>query len=311
MLEKPNKPILLIWLVVLILLLIPACTLNRLAGETLPAFENTPAGGQELETQPFQSQSTQTAGQPGNILSTSAHPVCSRDKGAVEEYQIIRQDQELTGRVYIPPCYGLDPEQRYPVLYLLHGATETDQQWEKIGITREADRLIRAAVISPVIIVMPRELTWVPLSENRFGDLLVTEIVPWVDQHYLTLNDREYRAIGGLSRGGNWALRIGLLHWGIFGKVGGHSAPLFYGDLLRIPGWIESIPASRYPGIYLDIGHADNNLEQAQQLVKILSGLEIPFQWTINSGLHNEDYWSSQVEDYLIWYSRNWSQPVE
>jgi enterochelin esterase-like enzyme len=191
-------------------------------------------------------------------------------------------------------------------LYLFHGATATDQQWLNLGIAEAADKLILNSQIQPLIIVMPLELTWVALPDNPFGDYLVTDLVPWVDTHYQTLPDSDFRAIGGLSRGGNWAVRIGLLHWGLFGSIGAHSTPLFFGDLNRVKGWFEVIPGSRLPAIYLDIGRDDNNLEAAQDFQKKLTELDIPHEWIINPGLHDEDYWSSHIGDYLLWYSSRW-----
>jgi enterochelin esterase-like enzyme len=171
--------------------------------------------------------------------------------------------------------------------------------------------LISKSAIYPMIIIMPRELTWVYLPGNPFGDALVTELLPWVESHYQTLEGRQYRALGGLSRGGNWAIRIGLLHWGMFGTIGAHSTPLFYGDLERLPGWIEAIPASRYPRIYLDIGQGDNNLEAARNLEKALTGLEVPHEWIINPGLHDAAYWRTHLEDYLLWYSEAWGYLIK
>jgi enterochelin esterase-like enzyme len=154
---------------------------------------------------------------------------------------------------------------------------------------------------------MPKEQTWVALPENSFGDNLVSELVPWIDQKYQTINDREYRAIGGVSRGGNWAVRLGLLHWGTFGSIGAHSTPLFFGDLNRIPDWINVIPTSRAPRIYLDIGEDDNHYLDALKLSRKLDSLQVPHNWNTNPGLHNEDYWKAHLEDYLRWYSGGWN----
>ena len=159
-----------------------------------------------------------------------------------------------------------DPDREYPTLYMLHGATETDSQWDDLGLDEWADTLILEKEISPLIIIMPREITWIILPENPFGDHLITAIIPWIDNHYQTLENRDYRAIGGMSRGGNWAVRLGLLHWGMFGSIGAHSTPLFLGDLKRVPGWVEIIPTSQTPRILMDIGEDDNNLADAQAL---------------------------------------------
>lgn len=231
---------------------------------------------------------------------------CIELSGSIETYQISRGGVELSGSIYTPPCYEFDSARDYPTLYLLHGATEDDQQWVDLGLADRADQLISESAIPPLIIIMPLELTWVALPENPFGDYLVTDLMPWIEVEYRTLADRDYRAIGGLSRGGNWSLRIGLLHWGMFGSIGAHSTPLFYGDLRRIPGWIEAIPHSRMPRIYLDIGEGDNNLEAALDLDDVLNKLEVIHDWNVYPGLHEDLYWKAHLGEYLLWYSLGW-----
>lgn len=226
----------------------------------------------------------------------------------MQGYDVPWKGESLSGRIYTPPCYGEDPDRRYPVLYLLHGDTETDQQWDDLGINELADELIGRGEIPPLLIVMPRELTWLSPPENPFGDQLVQAVLPWVDSHYQTIADRRHRAVGGLSRGGNWAVRLGLLHWGLFGSLGGHSTPLFYGDLNRVPGWLEAIPPDKFPRIYLDIGDADTNLEEARAFHKLLLDHDLAPEWHLNSGLHDRTYWLSHLEEYLRWYSAGWSE---
>jgi len=232
---------------------------------------------------------------------------CSEASGVIETYEIAWKEEILTGRIYLPPCYGSDPEREYPTLYMLHGATETDGQWDDLGMDEWADTLILEKEISPLIIIMPREITWIILPENPFGDHLITAIIPWIDSHYQTLENRDFRAIGGMSRGGNWAIRLGLLHWGLFGSIGAHSTPLFLGDLKRVPGWMEIIPASQTPRILMDIGQDDSNLADAQALHEYLLDQEIPHEWRMHPGLHDEHYWRTHLEEYLKWYSAEWA----
>jgi enterochelin esterase-like enzyme len=234
-------------------------------------------------------------------------PVCRESAGIVDSYQIPWEGESLTGRIYTPPCYQSNLDQNYPVVYLLHGATKTDQQWDSLGVDEVADQLIARGQIPPLLIVMPQENTWISLPENPFGDQLVQGVLPWVDRHYRTIPDRQHRAVGGLSRGGNWAVRLGLLHWGLFGSLGGHSTPLFFGDLNRVPGWLEEIPADNLPRIYLDIGEDDNQLDEARAFRDLLVNEDLQPEWHLSPGLHNQEYWESHLQDYLLWYSSGWS----
>ena len=241
------------------------------------------------------------------IAAPTQREPCSEPSGKTVPYEISWKDEILAGRIYTPPCYGVDTDRKYPTLYLLHGAVDTDQQWDDLGLDEWADILISGGEIPPLIIIMPREITWIVLPENPFGDHLVKAVIPWVDNHYQTLDDREYRAVGGMSRGGNWAVRLGLLHWGLFGSIGAHSTPLFIGDLKRVPGWVEIIPASQTPRLLMDIGQDDNNLAEAQALHKSLLNLDFPHEWRLYPGLHDEQYWKTHLEEYLKWYSAGWA----
>jgi len=247
---------------------------------------------------------------PELISSTAAteETSCLDEVGLIEAFSIpiSRTQDEISGRIYTPPCYSVNLDQNYPTLYLLHGATETDQQWEELGVDDLADTLISRDELPPLIIIMPREDSWIPLPENLFGDHIIKDLIPWVDAHYRTLEDREYRAIGGLSRGGNWAIRIGLLNWGLFETVGVHSAPLFYGDLERVPDWYAGIPESKIPRIYIDIGQDDTDWADAAAFENLLTELGIPHTWHQYPGMHEESYWHDHLDEYLLWYSSGW-----
>lgn len=111
--------------------------------------------------------------------------------------------------VYTPPTYGKD-NTRYPVLYLQHGWGENETTWAKQGHAGLImDNLIADGKIKPFIIVMTYGMT----NDVKFGKIreftakefetvLLDELVPYVDSHFLTLADRSHRALAGLSMGG-------------------------------------------------------------------------------------------------------------
>lgn len=290
-----------IYLPVLILLaLLTSCTGSNVSeiykpGTAVPS-EPTPTA------QPDQEQERPASEDPTPLPTEED---CQETSGSVEAYQIPWGDETLAGSVYLPPCY-LESGQRYPALYLLHGATKTDQHWLDLGLAELADDLINRGEIPPLIIILPREDTWIVLSENYFGDNLVQGVIPWMDREYRTLAERDYRAIGGISRGGNWAVRLGLLHWEMFGSVGAHSSPLFYMDLYRLPSWVKDVPRGDLPRIYLDISEGDTNLDEAVALRGVLAKESVAHEWHLYPGLHNDTYWRSHLEEYLLWYSAGW-----
>lgn len=210
--------------------------------------------------------------------------------------------------VYLPPCYDQQPERRYPVLYMIHGMNYNHDQWDRLGADEAADALVAAGEVNPFIIVMPRDRSWEQPEDDPFGQVLVDALIPFVDENYRTLPEREYRAIGGLSRGAGWAIHLGLSRWDLFGAFGGHSPPVFWSDTGRVRGWLAAIPPDSMPRIYLDIGEKDRDsiLKSALWFENLLNEQGIPHEWYLFTGYHEEAYWSAHVKDYLRWYAANW-----
>lgn len=236
-------------------------------------------------------------------------PFCTETRGRFEfnEIQTELMTHPLSFRVYLPPCYDFDEESRYPVLYLLHGQSFNDDQWDRLGADEALDELIAAGQVEPFIIVMPKESNYmIDQWTSKYGPALAEELVPWVDEHYRTLTDRDHRAIGGLSRGAGWAMRIGLIYWETFGIIGGHSLAPFRGDFNESPFWFQEIPEDEKPRIWIDVGTMDFMKDAARVFADRLEDYDMPFDWHVFEGAHVEDYWSANVETYLKWYAQDW-----
>lgn len=219
---------------------------------------------------------------------------------------------DLEAKVYLPPCYAPDSGKKYPVLYMLHGMADTNEQWVRLGMTQLADQLISEGKIQPLIIVMPYEINWqLPPEESNYGQAIVDVLIPYIDQHYATCTERACRAIGGLSRGGNWSVDIGFANWQMFTAIGAHSTPLFYGEINQITSAVSSmISVNQAPALYVDVGKKDANLAQVEEFEKALKTLKIAHEYHLNSGYHDENYWSSHVQEYLLWYSSELKAPI-
>ncbi len=192
---------------------------------------------------------------------------------------------------------------RYPVLYLLHGAGFEDDQWIRLGVAETTDHLIVDDEIPAYLIVMPYDkYSTRSVDKDDFGDVFVDELIPYIDENYRTIADAEHRAIGGLSRGGGWAIRYGLTRWELFGAIGGHSAAIFYRDGSKLDDWLSEIPRNSLPQIYLDAGDKDQALSIVFSFVDLLAEMGIPHEWRLYAGLHDEAYWGTHVEEYLRWY---------
>jgi len=208
--------------------------------------------------------------------------------------------------VYLPPCYQNHPQQRYPVLYLFHGLTYTDDQWIRLGAPQTADRLIAAGDIPPFLIVMPSDPSSLEPAQYGFAEAVIQDLIPAIDTRYRTLADRLHRAVGGLSRGAGWAIHLGLTHPDLFGAIGAHSVVVFGSDGMLVAGWLAAMPPGSLPRIYLDIGDDDAGLSSALLLEGMLTADDIPHEWHLDRGSHDETYWSAHIEAYLRWYTRDW-----
>lgn len=228
------------------------------------------------------------------------------DQGVVQE--TVPPQEYL---VYLPPCYDEKPELRYPVLYLLHGQTYTDDQWVRLGAVKVLDELILADEAPPFIIVFPDDRYWNLQAGSGFGQRLVDHLIPYIDENYRTLADRDHRAIGGMSRGAGWALRLGLQHWDLFGTLGLHSLAAFADDRPFLGSWLKSIPPESWPNIFIDMGESDQELGFNSQFESILTQLGIPHEWHLYPGAHDEPYWQAHVEEYLRWYAEAWAEPTQ
>lgn len=130
--------------------------------------------------------------------------------------------------VYTPPTYGKNKKERFPVLYLQHGWGEDDTTWGMQGRANLImDNLIAEGKVRPFIIVMTYGLT----NGVRFGGLreftakefetvLVDELIPYIDSHFLTIANRENRAMAGLSMGGMETKLITLRRPEVFSAYG-------------------------------------------------------------------------------------------
>ncbi|MFN0105924.1 MAG: alpha/beta hydrolase-fold protein [Bryobacteraceae bacterium] len=133
--------------------------------------------------------------------------------------------------VYTPPGYEAGKD-KYPVFYLLHGASDSDGSWSSVGRAGFIlDNLIADKKAKPMIMVMPAGHTnaggfRVPGAADEFARDFLTDVMPYVDKHYRVQTGRANRAIAGLSMGGNQTLSIGLPHLDQFAYLGVFSSGL-------------------------------------------------------------------------------------
>ena len=144
--------------------------------------------------------------------------------------------------VYTPPGYETG-KGKYPVFYLLHGASDSDDSWTSVGRAGFIlDNLIAAKKAKPMVVVMPAGHTRASGPSTRsttstnaagarpatdeFVEDFTRDIMPYVEKNYRVVMDRQHRAIAGLSMGGNQTLNIGIPNLEKFSYLGVFSSGL-------------------------------------------------------------------------------------
>jgi S-formylglutathione hydrolase FrmB len=133
--------------------------------------------------------------------------------------------------IYLPPDYETS-NRSYPVLYLLHGYSDDETGWIQFGEANSiADRGIANGDFPPCIIVMPDgKVTWYSNSidgKDPWEDMFVDEFIPFIEKQYRIRANKEFRAIAGLSMGGNGALLLSMRHPDLFSSCVAMSAGTF------------------------------------------------------------------------------------
>lgn len=125
--------------------------------------------------------------------------------------------------VYTPPGFDANAKKKYPVLYLIHGGSDTEETWTKVGNANFiADNLIAQKKAVPMIIVMPYGNVR-PKPMPDFTKDVVNDIIPFVESNYPVLTDSRNRGVAGFSVGGGQTLNIGLTNTDKFAYIASYA----------------------------------------------------------------------------------------
>ena len=140
-------------------------------------------------------------------------------KISYDYYQSTTLGATRTLLVYTPPGYNSNGKMKYPVLYLIHGGSDTEETWTKVGHANFiADNLIAQGKAKPMIIVMPYgNVRPKPMADFTLD--VIKDIIPFVEANYAVIKESKGRAIAGFSVGGGQTLNIGLMNTDKFAYV--------------------------------------------------------------------------------------------
>jgi S-formylglutathione hydrolase FrmB len=191
------------------------------------------------------------------LLALASPAAAAQDPQLLGTEKLSPRLQELTFRtstlaaptkvcILLPAGYATRSKRRYPVLYLLHGASGDQTSWTRAG-QGEAERLTEDL---PLIVVMPAGgrggfyTNWFNNGAGgppRWEDWHIERLIPYVDAHYRTRATRAERAIAGLSMGGFGTFSYAARHPDLFTAALSLSGAV---DPGLAPGVIDAISTS-------------------------------------------------------------------
>jgi enterochelin esterase-like enzyme len=229
--------------------------------------------------------------------------------------------------VYTPPGYDSETT-KYPVFYLLHGGGDNDTGWTTGGRANFIlDNLIAEGKAKPMIVVMPdfnisppqvpgtatpvnsqnpstanNNLEAASRQQDTFGTELVTVIIPYVEQNFRVIADRENRAMAGLSMGGARTLRVAPSRLDLFSYIGVFSMGLQKGPTQGVADDFEGRNAKFLKNpqetnkllklFWIGVGNQDD---------RITTGGKVLSEMLTQYGIKNEYHESTGGHSWINW----------
>ena len=243
--------------------------------------------------------------------------------------------------IYLPLDYETS-ERSYPVLYLLHGATDNHTGWVQFGeIKHIADKAIANGTATAMIVVMPdadtKQMGYTNAPNDwNYEDFFFEELMPHVENKFRIKKEKRYRAVAGLSMGGGGTFYYALHRPDLFSSacpLSASTGPLTREDVERqlsrrgISGvskekkdaWfenysvlhmIQNLPEEQIKSVkwFIDCGD-DDFLYEGNSLVHIeMKKKNIPHEFRIRDGAHNWTYWRESLPVVLQFISDTFHQ---
>ena len=210
--------------------------------------------------------------------------------------------------IYLPAEFDSNTTKKYPVVYLLHGFTDTYSAWvDKGHLDQVADEMIQKGEIPPMIIIMPNaggpatRGTWngyFNMEGWAYHDFFYQELMPTLEKKYRIIGDRANRAVSGLSMGGGHTFRISMQNAGTFGYMGLFSAAVRlewntkksleqqFNDNQEAAAQMKALFAAKPHLYWIAIGKDDFLFQQNVELRQYLDKMQYPYEYYESEGGH-------------------------
>jgi len=263
------------------------------------------------------------------IACLLALPLTAQNKGMTDDtvesksFFSTALAQEMPYEVVLPAGYS-GSQERYPVLYLLHGWRGDETNW--VSLTH----LVEDASAYKLIVVTPRAgNSWYVNSatqaKDRYADYVFQDLIAEVDAHYRTIASPHERAVAGLSMGGYGAMLFSLRHPGAFafaasisGAFAGPSGiesvmPQLkpstdeafgaVGSTTRrqndVDTLIGAVDHTQQPYFFLECGASDPLLSSNRRVVEELSSRKFAYEYHEFPGAHTWSFWDGALPAML------------
>ena len=252
----------------------------------------------------------------------------------LKTYHSAAMGENRTYGLILPPGYAENPNQRYPVIFLLHGGHGDARAWEdKAAVTSVLHDLYQSHKLPPSIVVTPDgndrrgtspfwDSQYYDGPNGKVGTLIGSELVQLVKSRYRTLAQPQFWAMGGQSSGGWGAFNIGLRHWDNFNIL--FSSSGYFTDASgpqNSPQHIvQTLPpqALRRLRVYLDAGENDREfLDSTTTFHQLLDRLGVANEFHVFPGGHGIvgadsgwNYWHKHLADELTYVGQQFKSSI-
>ena len=241
--------------------------------------------------------------------------------------------------VYLPD--GYDASRHYPVVYLLHGLSDSYVSWQQLGRMKDvADELIASEELQPVVIIMPNagnpdiynyQNGYFNMPGWPFEDWFFQEFLPAIEKKYNCGGGKGQRAIMGLSMGGGGSVVYCQRHPDLFsscfamspwldnknGEVEGERRP--HSKLVITQQSVcehsaidfleradkNTLETLRSVKWFVDCGDDDFLLHLSLAFYTLMREKDVKCELRVRNGVHNWEYWHAAIRTALPFASRN------
>lgn len=219
--------------------------------------------------------------------------------------------------VYTPAGYE-NSRQKYPVLYLLHGAGGDETQWMELGrAVQIMDNLIAQGKAEPMIVVMTNGNAWQqaapgetaaglvhPNDRSAFGKPKASfeesfgDVINFIDKNYRTIAKKSGRAIAGLSMGGGHTKNISRMYPDTFDYVGLFSAAISGNVDDQELATLQEQKDNGYKLYWIACGNDDFLYQANLDFMKVLDSISMPYTYRESGEGHIWKNWRIYLSEF-------------